>query len=187
MIVLLREGADPEAVDELREAVRGLGLTTLPLDGSKGRGFEVMGADRGRVLALRDSPAVEEILTRRRALAGGEPLWPHFALRVMILVVVLILLLGLLTAFFPPGLGDAAPGNAAEAPQHVEWHLRPLEGLLRTIPGGGLFFLLVWVGFIVWPFIDRTTENRRGLSRFLRWLGVAVAAFLVALGFGGMP
>jgi quinol-cytochrome oxidoreductase complex cytochrome b subunit len=190
MIVLVRKDAPPDAVEQLREAVRGLGLDIMPLDDRKGSAFEVVGADRGRVLGLRHLDAVEEVLTRRRRLTGGEPLWPHFALRLAILVTLLFLVLGVLTAFFPPGLGDRALSEGAPVPQQVEWPLRPLEGFLDLVPGAGWIFLLGWIAFMFWPFLDRSdrsTPRGRRLARLLRWLGVTVMAFLVALAFRGLP
>jgi len=190
VIVLLREDATTEALEELRKALEELGLFMMPLDERKGSGFEVIGRDRGRVLELRDSPAIEEILTRRHRLTGGEPIWPHFVLRVSILVFVLFLVVGLLTAFFAPGLGDRALTEGAELPQHPEWHLRPLEGFIERIPMAGTLFLLAWIVFIFWPFLDRTDRNTpsgRRIARLVRWLGILFAAFLVALGLWGAP
>ena len=107
MIVLLRHGADAGDVREFVDAVRALGLDVVPLDDRKGRGFEILGIDRGKVLALRDSPAVAEILTRRTALTGGEPLWPHFLLRLTVLGLAVLSAVLLVAAWLPPRLADA--------------------------------------------------------------------------------
>ena len=192
MIVLLRADADAAAVEELVLSIQELGLDVVPLDERKGRGFEVVGPERGRVLALRDAPAVDEILTRRTALSGGEPLWPHFALRVGILVLLLLVTLVLLSAFFPPGLSDSAM-MAGERPGQVEWFLRPLAGMLSMFPPraavvGGLLFLLYWLCFIFWPFIDRSdarTPGGRRAARLVFWMGVSIFVLLIVLGVRG--
>jgi len=192
MIVLVRKDADADAVESLVKSIQALGLDVVPLDERKGRGFEVVGGDRGSVLELRDSPAVDEILTRRMALHGGEPLWPHFALRVGVLFLLLLIALVLLSAFAPPGLSDRALHGSA-APEQVEWFLRPLAGLSDLFPARlsavwGSLFLAYWLAFIFWPFLDRsdktTPSGRRG-ARLVFWMGVALYTMLIVLGIRG--
>jgi quinol-cytochrome oxidoreductase complex cytochrome b subunit len=181
MILLLKHGASEASIEEVKERVRELGLSTAPLDDARGRALEILGADPSRVLGLRDLPAIEEILTRRTPLKGGEPVWPHFTLRVLILSLLLLAALAMLSAFFPPGLGDRAGSSAGPV---VEWYLRPLEGL-RAILGGwtriaaGAF----WILFFAWPFLDRAESAK---ARMLtKVMGVALVALLLALGFKG--
>jgi hypothetical protein len=188
VIVLLRHGADAGDVRELVDAVRALGLEVVPLDDRKGRGFEILGTDRGKVLALRDSPAVAEILTRRTALAGGEPLWPHFALRLAVLGLLLLSAVLLVAAWLPPRLADAAPGTGATG---VDWYLRPLDAFLAFFPGGwrplgGTLFLLFWVLFIFWPFLDRSAAGSR-TAKLVRMMGVLLLLFMALLGVRGGP
>lgn len=182
MILLLKHGASEASIDEVKERVRELGLSTAPLDDVRGRALEILGADPSPVLGLKGLPAIEEILTRRTPLKGGEPVWPHFTLRVLILALLLLVALALLSAFFPPGLGDRAGGSPA-APV-VEWYLRPLAGL-REILGGGTRIAtgLFWILFFAWPFLDRTES--RNARRLLKVMGVALIALLLALGFRG--
>jgi len=184
MIVLLRDDVDQAAVDDLLRRVEALGLQVRALDGARGRALEVLGEGRGRALELRGAPAVREILTRRTLLVGGEPLWPHFALRVGVVLLALLGLLFLLAAFLPPGLGDAAHADNPAAALPVEWYLRPFAGLCALLPEAarplaGVTGLLLFLAFLLWPFLDRATE-RPGLRHTL--LGVAVLAGLVALG-----
>ena len=186
MIVLVRADADADAVGELVKSVREMGLEVVPLDERKGHGFEVVGSDRGRVLDLRDAPAVDVILTRRTGLTGGEPLWPHFVLRLSILCLLLLVALVLLSAFLPTGLSDRLPKGA----QQAEWFLRPLAGFLSLFPPnlrgvGGTLILLYWVSFILWPFLDRAdprTPRGRRVARFVFAMGVAFLVFLLVLG-----
>lgn len=192
MIVLLRPGAAAADVHEFVEAVRARGLEVVPLDDRKGRGFEILGADRGKVLALRDSPAVAEILTRRTALTGGEPVWPHFFLRVAVLGLCLAAAVLLVAAFLPPRLGDPAPGTGGGG---VDWYLRPLDAFLAFFPGGwralgGTLFLLFWALFILWPFVDRAdtgTVAGHRVARLVRIMGVLLLVLMVALGVRGGP
>jgi hypothetical protein len=187
MILLLRDGADQAAVVDLLERLQGLGLEAVPLDSLKGRAFEILGEDRGRALQLRDAPAVAEILTRRTALVGGEPLWPHFALRLGILALLLVVALLLLAAFFPPGLGDAARPDSPPVAHGVEWYMRPAAGLVGLFPEGlrwiaGLAGLALWALLIGWPFLDRAASRTPGARATLRALGVGVALAILALG-----
>ncbi|HZM00008.1 MAG TPA: hypothetical protein VFD43_07120 [Planctomycetota bacterium] len=187
MIVLLRAGASRADEDALLARIHELGLTAVPLDGPRGRGLEVLGAGLGQALALRDSPAVHEILTRRTALTGGEPLWPHFALRLSIAAILLLTALCLLAAWLPPGLGDPAGGGAVAEGVTVEWYMRPAAGLLGLLPGGArpvlsLAGLLAWGLLFFWPWIDRPERCTPGRRRALRLLGLAVVLALCALG-----
>lgn len=183
MILLLKHGASAASVREVVDAVSALGLSTTPLDDARGKALEVLGADPSRVLGLRGLAAVEEILTRRTPLQGGEPVWPHFLLRVLILVLLLLAVLSLLSAFAPVGLGDRAgtplpPGT----PPPLEWYLWPLAGLRDHLGSGaarvatGLF----WILFFAWPFLDRSDSARARILR--RVMGLALIALLLALG-----
>jgi len=182
MILLLKHDATEASIKEVKDAVEALGLSTAPLDDGRGRALEIVGADPSRVLGLRGLAAVEEILTRRTPLKGGEPLWPHFALRLGILTLLLLAVLALLSAYLPAGLGDRA--NGAMGMPVVEWYLRPLAGL-REILGGGTRVAtgLFWVLFFAWPFLDRTSTPRGRL--LLKVMGVALIVLLLALGFRG--
>ena len=192
MIVLLRAGASRADEEALLARIRELGLTAVPLDGPKGRGLELLGTGLGQALELRDAPAVQEILTRRTALTGGEPLWPHFALRLGIASILCVTGLCLLAAWLPPGLGDAASagGDAAAAAAEgatVEWFMRPAAGLLGLMPGAArpvmsLAGLLAWGLLFFWPWIDRSRRCTPGRRRALRLLGLAALLALVALG-----
>ena len=184
MIVLLRDDADQAAVDDLLRRVQALGLQVRALDGQRGRALEVLGESRGRALELRGAPAVREILTRRTPLAGGEPLWPHVALRLGIALLLLLSALFVLASFLPPGLGDAAHADNPSATLPVEWYLRPVAGLTALFPVAarplaGVLVLLLFLAFLLWPLLDRSTA-RPGLRHAL--LGVIVLAALGALG-----
>jgi quinol-cytochrome oxidoreductase complex cytochrome b subunit len=189
VIVLVRQDADELTIAGLVRSVAELGLTLRPIDGPKGRAFEVVGAERGRVMALRGAPGVEEILTRRWSLAAGEPVWPHVTMRLMILLLLLVVALALLAAFCPPGLGDPAESHAAGTGE-VEWYLRPLEAFLSLFPGavrwlGGVLVLFSWVVLLIWPFLDRadpaTPRGRRAIL-LMRIMGVALIVLVVILG-----
>jgi quinol-cytochrome oxidoreductase complex cytochrome b subunit len=190
VILLLRHDATPAQAAALAAAVKGLGLDVVPLDEGKGRAFEVVGGDPSPVLALASQPGVEEILTRRTPIVGGDPLWPHFALRVGILAVLLTTALALLAAFLPVGLGDPAEVGAREAAGRPEWYLRPLDRLLSLVPAGlapagGALVAVVCLLVLLWPFLDRgdpATPRGRSVSRLLRAAGAAILVGIALLG-----
>lgn len=182
MIVLLKHDADADTIRDLTASIRALGLEVAPIDHAKGRAYEVLGSDRGRVLQLSNAPGVEVILTRRTALDGGEPLWPHFALRVSVVALSVFVVLILLSAMFPPGFGDRAEANGP-VDETVEWYLRPLAGFLRHLPKiGGVLVLLLWIAFTLWPFLDRARTRRSAL--LVRLMGGALIVFVVILALG---
>jgi len=189
MILLVRHDATAAQLAAIEQRVSELGLRLVPLDGEKGRAFEVEGERLGGMLELRHSPGVAEILTRRRSLTGGEPVWPHFALRIGALSLVLLALLVLLAAYVPVGLADVAgtPGD----PVAVEWYLRPLAGFLDLLPRGlpwlgGLLLLAFWVGLFAWPFLDRALGAKRAVL-LVRVLGVAMILLAAALALRSAP
>ena len=191
MIILLRHDATPAQVAELAGRIRGLGLETVPLDDAKGRAIEVLGDERGLVLSLAHDPGVLEILTRRHPLAGGEPLWPHFALRVGILAVGVVAALLLLAGFLPPALSDAASRPLAARPP-VEWYLRMPTRVLEAFPAslrsvGGALVLAFGLVVLFLPWIDRFdpgTPKGRAVSRAVRAAGAVMLLVTVVLALG---
>jgi quinol-cytochrome oxidoreductase complex cytochrome b subunit len=190
VIVLIRPDADAVTVEALVRAIRELGLEAVHLDETKGRAIEVVGSERGAALALRDQPAVAEILTRRARLVGGDPIWPHFTLRLAILLVYLVTVLVVLTAFAAPGLGDLAEPTADSGTGAPEWYLRPLGAFLGLFPDGlrwlgGTLVLLFWVLLFAWPFLDRSdpeTPRGRRILRLARCMGVGLILLVILLG-----
>lgn len=186
MIILLSADVSPAQVEAITGRVRELGLDVAPLDDRRGRAFEVIGEDPGAVLELRGSPGVAGIMTRRTPLDKGEPLWPHFALRLSILALLLLTVLVLLTAYAPPGLADKA---GPDQPPAMEWHLRPLAGFMRLLgPLGGTAVLFFWLVFLFWPFLDHADERTPGgrrTARIIRLAGVALLIFVIVLGVTG--
>jgi hypothetical protein len=183
MILLIRHDATEAQVAAIGKSIADRGLRLIPLEGEKGRAFEVEGESLGGVLSLRTAPGVAEVLTRRRSLAAGEPLWPHFALRLGALLLLLLALLVLLAAFLPIGLSDVAgtPGPSVA----VEWYLRPLAGFVGLFPErlqwlGGLLLFAFWAGLFAWPFLDRALPPRHAVL-LVRVLGIAMLLLAVAL------
>jgi quinol-cytochrome oxidoreductase complex cytochrome b subunit len=189
VIVLLEPEAGPETVREVVRAIEELGLQAVPLDDAKGGALEVIGAERGRALELRGTPGIQEILTRRTALVGGEPLWPHGVLRLAIMAVPLVVVILLLSVIFPPPLGDRVDPAALEGPRVVEWYLRPVTAVLHAFPAGASFvgsviIALYWILLFLWPFVDRAdpqTPRGRRVALAVRVMGIAVIVLLVLL------
>jgi len=180
MIVLLTHDADTATVQDVLRRVEELGLRAVTLDTRRGRALEILGSDRGRALALRGTPGVREILTRRTALIGGEPVWPHFTLRVAILTLLILVVMAGLTAFRPPGLGDAVGATStlvadADAMADVEWYLRPAAALVKLFGPerqglAGAVAMLGWLALLCWPFIDRRKKrlpDKTGITMFV--------------------
>lgn len=194
MIILLRRDVTPAQVLDLNEKIRAMGLQTVPLDDAKGQAIEVLGDERGSVLALAGGPGVEEILTRRHPLTGGEPLWPHVALRAGILAIGVVIALLILSVFLPPSLGDAASQPLASRPP-VEWYLRPPTAVLEAFPRsirwvGGTLVLLFGLVLLLLPWIDRfdpATPRGRVVSRAVRAAGAFVLLASIVLMLGVLP
>ena len=189
MIVLLEPDVSAETHRKIVESIRALDLDVVPLELGARRALEVVGPDPGRVLALSGTEGVLEILTRRTPLSGGEPIWPHFTLRVLIATLLLTVLLALLTAFFPPGLGDPATATPPAEVPAVEWYLRPLDVVLSRLPGalGGWLVLVFWLALFLLPFLDRadpTTAHGRKAVLALRIFGLATLAAGVVFALG---
>ena len=190
MIVLLREGADDAQVEDLRSRIAALGFTVMRLDEGKGGALEVTGLVTSPVLGSRGPPAVADILTRRRPIEGDEPLWPHGMLKLGMLLLLLLTIVLLLTGFLPPGLGDQAEATATRPVVALEWYLRPLAAFLALFPRshpwiGGTLVLVLWLGLLLWPFLDRTDPEKprgRRTLQLLRVMGVLLilAAFVLA-------
>ncbi|MCB9898574.1 MAG: hypothetical protein H6825_11260 [Planctomycetes bacterium] len=192
MMVLLHDGVDQATVDAVIARAEELGLSVAPVEGRRGRALAVSGPELGRALALRGTPGVAEILTRRTALAGGEPLWPHFVLRVTTLFLLLLATLALLAGFLPPGLGDDGGAVRDHAPTvTTEWYLRAPSAIDDRLGSTGLLLLgLLWAALLFMPLVDRfdaqTPAGRTG-ALAVRVLGLAVVAALVLLGVVGSP
>jgi len=191
MIVLMSPTADAATIQAALDKAAQLGLHMIALDGATGRGFEAIGKGRGRALELRGVPGVAEILTRRVAISGGEPLWPHGALRIGLMTLVVLALLVLLAAWFPPGLGDPASSGETIVPV-AEWYLRLPELALGMAPSVTPYLLpLFWVVLLFWPFIDRFDPRSVGGRAAHRGLRLAVLALLLLIAWlavaGGTP
>lgn len=186
MILLLRADATPEQREAVLQSLRGLGLEAVSLREEKGEAYEIIGENRGQALALTAAPGVQEILTRRRPLVGGEPIWPHFALRVAMLALFLIILLCLLTAVVPPPLGDRPGPRAGIVGKPVEWYLAPLDAFIRKLSGAsGVLMLSSWVLLFLWPFLDRADPRNpagRRMALLVRAMGLLVVLFVLILG-----
>ncbi|GEM_PF-6720290 len=181
MIVLLSPTADAATIEAALDKAAQLGLHMIALDDKAGRGFEAVGPGRGRALELRGVPGVAEILTRRVAISGGEPLWPHGALRIGWMTMVVLALLVLLAAWFPPSLGDPASGGETILPV-AEWYLRLPELALEMAPSATPILMpLFWVVLLFWPFIDRFDPRSRGGRVAHGVFRLAALAFLLQI------
>jgi cytochrome b6-f complex subunit 4 len=189
VILLLRHDATDGAIADLRQRLDGLGFECSRLDGARGRALQAQGSDVRKLLPLRDHPAVEDLLSNQVTLGSDEPLWPHGSLQLLILLVVIGAVLLVLVAVAPAGLGDAADPGAGAPAGGSEWYMRPLAAFLRLFPAplGGILVLVLWIGLIAWPFLDRqraVDARSRRVSLLVRVMGALLILAMIALALG---
>ncbi|MHC4940051.1 MAG: hypothetical protein ACYTHK_13870 [Planctomycetota bacterium] len=190
MILLLRHDAPDELIADLRKQLDELGFESTRLDDVRGKALEAHGEHVDELLALSDHPAVQELLANEATRSVDEPLWPHGVLQISILLVLLLALLLVLIAVAPAGLGGRAELGAVPPEHASEWYVRPLAAFLRTIPAplGGIALLLLWLGLVFWPFVDRGrggAQTSRRSRLLIRIMGVLF--ILTMLGFALLP
>lgn len=190
MIILLRHDASDADISELRQRLVELGFESSRLDDARGRALEAHGHAVQELLALRSHPAVAELLANETAVSDEEPLWPHGVLQLSILLILIVVALLVLVAVAPAGLADQADLGAAAPRGASEWYMRPLATFLDLFPPivGGILVLLLWVGLVFWPFLDRKREDdprSRRIERLVRIMGVLL--FLAMITFALLP
>ncbi|MHC4953604.1 MAG: hypothetical protein ACYTGZ_06920 [Planctomycetota bacterium] len=192
MILLLRHDATDDDIADLRQRLDEMGFETARLDGARGRALEARGERVRRLLALRDHAAVDDLFSNQVLAGSDEPLWPHGAFELAILFVVLLAVLLLLVGVAPAGLGDRADLAAVPPEAASEWYMRPLAAFLRVFPGmlGGTLVLVLWLGLIAWPFLDRRRLRAARSSRsilLVRIMGALLIAAMIVLALMPLP
>ncbi len=95
-------------------------------------------------------------------------------------VMAVILIIGVLGALFPVGLGE--PADPMDTPAHIkpEWYFLGLYQLLKFIPktAGVLLPIFGVLVVMLWPFIDRKPDSS---PRARRIRLIAAGVFLVIL------
>ena len=163
-----------------------MGFETARLDGARGRALEARGDHVRKLLALRNHAAVDDLFSDQVQAGSDEPIWPHGAFELSILLVVIVAALLILVAVVPAGLGDRADLGAVPPDAASEWYMRPLAAFLRVFPGllGGILVLVLWLGLIIWPFLDRrrlrAARSRRSIL-MVRIMGALLIASMIAL------
>lgn len=120
----------------------------------------------------------------------GYPLYPDFALNLLILALLLFgVLLTLAVIFTPKVHGEADPFIPLEGVK-PQWYLLWLYQLFNYLhPGwGGLLVLLFLAFLLALPFLDRgetRPRRRRWLSYALGLIVIAVFVFLSVVGYLG--
>jgi len=183
VILLLRHDATDADIAELGERLGELGFESSRLDGERGRALEVRGDHVEELIALRDHAAVEGLLANEAVSGRDEPLWPHGTLQVLILLVLIIAALLVLVAVAPAGLGDRADLGAVPPEAASEWYMRPLAAFLDTFPPplGGILVLVLWIGLIAWPFLDRKRSPDARSRRDALLIRVMGALLIIAM------
>jgi cytochrome b6 len=124
------------------------------------------------------------------------PFFPNFAMRELLIWLIVINILAILAVFFPWDLGTKAdPFSSAPVGIKPEWYFLFMFQLFKFLPGEILFLpgelvgiLLFGVGGILWtivPFWDKKSpEGKR--SKILTYFGIFVIIFIIVftiLGF----
>ena len=117
------------------------------------------------------------------------PFFPHHFMTefyVVVGIVILALIVGTLSMFFPVGL--QAPADPLDTPLHVkpEWYFLAMYQLLKYVPPSvlgieGPMFAVVMIAVAVlvvslWPFLDRKQDSKKAIR--IRAIGVAVFVVL---------
>lgn len=119
------------------------------------------------------------------------PFFPNFALRDVLIWLVVLNIIALLAVFFPWELGEKAD-SLAPAPAGIrpEWYFMFMFQTLKLIPAhvlfieGELFGILIFaVGGTVWffvPWLDKRA-HRGERSQFWHWFGILVILFIIVM------
>ena len=103
-------------------------------------------------------------------------------------ILAVVLIIGIIALFKPVGL--EAPADPLNTPLHVksEWYFLALYQLLKIIPSmvlgiqgkiiGVTIPILLVVGILLWPFIDRKPDKSRKIY-FYRMAFVAIAVTII--------
>ncbi len=119
------------------------------------------------------------------------PFFPNFALRDLIVWIVVLNIVAILAVFFPWELGVKADSFAA-APAGIkpEWYFMFMFQTLKLLPAHILFiegelfgfggFMLAGLGLLIWPFIDRKAQRNENW-RLVPVIGIIAVLFIVIM------
>ena len=135
MILLLRHDASDADVANLRQRLDELGFESSRLDDARGRALEAHGEHLHELATLRSHPAVEDLLASEPATGEVEPLWPHGVLQLSILLTLIGVVLLVLLAIAPAGLGDRADLTTLPQTEASDWYAVGVSlGFLVPLP-----------------------------------------------------
>ncbi len=115
---------------------------------------------------------------RSEGQAGGYPLYPHFLLKGLFMVMVYLAVMFFIISFMPTLFLPAeanVPADPYKTPAHIKpgWYFLAPYQMLKLIPNKflGIFIELLLLGvFLLWPFLD--TKEERNIMRRPLLLGV---------------
>ena len=129
----------------------------------------------------------EEEDTRRQISEGGEPSFPHHALK-RIAVIYLVLGLVLTLAILAP-LSLYEQADPLVVPEKIEhaWYFLTLSGMARYMPEPAAIslFLLGGLLLLIWPFLDRGPERHPKRRPISTALGIAVILGMIVFSILG--
>jgi ubiquinol-cytochrome c reductase cytochrome b subunit len=132
----------------------------------------------------------EPIWTKFRHIdyPDGPPFYPYFVSREALMVVLYIIIMFVIIAFFPALFlpkDTMIPANPLSTPEHIrpEWYFLAPYQMLKLVPnkfmGIALQVILVII-FLIWPFLDTSKEaNILKRPRLLALFFITVGAWIV--------
>jgi len=193
MIIVLKQGADEQAV---RQVLDGLGRVGL-------RGRQLQGLERPVVHVLNGPSWHAKELTKLEAVSAlvptsgprhrreGRRFFPYHFLAWCVLLLLSLSGLMLLAGFFPPGLGRQADVLVAGAEADAPWFFRGIHGFLELFPEGSsslatMVLVVIWAAFFFLPEIDRGSGKAWAQRLPILILGLFVLFGGALLSIGGI-
>ncbi len=193
MIIVLKQGADDQAVRQVLTGLDEVGLRGRLLDGLDRPVVHVLNGPSWHAKELAKLEVVSALVPTSgpRHRREGRRFFPYHFLAWSVLLLLSLSGLMLLAGFFPPGLGRQAdvlvPGAEADAP----WFFRGIHGFLELFPQGTgslatMLLVLIWAAFFFLPEIDRSSGPAWGRRLPILALGFFIVFGGALLSIGGI-
>ncbi len=191
MIIVLKQGSDAGAIQEVIDGLTDVGLKSRQLDGLERPVVHVLNGPSWHAKELAKLEQVSALVPTSgpRHRREGRRFFPFHFLAWSVLLLLLLSSLILLSGFFPPGLGR--PADVLVEGEHADalWFFRGVHGFLDLFPQGSgsfpmLLLSLIWLAFFLLPEIDRGSgpDWKRRLPVLLLGLFFLFGGLLLSLG-----
>jgi len=117
----------------------------------------------------------------------ARPLYPDHIFQLIILVLLLFGIILTLGAIFPAPFWAKADPFVSPTGIRPPWYLLPAYGLIELLPhwSGGAILLLVVLGLLLLPLIERAPYERLRKRPILTWSAVGFCLLLIVFGYIG--